>query len=153
MPIRDFPFGAFNFLVDIKSSDGSSDSPAAGFSDVTGLGAEFTMAEYRNGNEALNHVRKISGLHKVSDVTLKRGVIGSTAFWEWITQQHTQGRNAKRDVQIRLRGEDGAVVQTWTLQNASVLKHTGPTLAAKGGTDVAMEELVLTVEGLDVTIP
>ena len=29
------------------------------------------------------------------------------------------------------------------------MKYTGPTLAAKGGGDVAMEELVLSVEGID----
>ena len=29
------------------------------------------------------------------------------------------------------------------------LKYTGPTLAAKGGGDVAMEELVLSIESLE----
>jgi hypothetical protein len=30
------------------------------------------------------------------------------------------------------------------------MKYTGPTLAAKGGGDVAMEELVLSVQGLEL---
>jgi hypothetical protein len=30
------------------------------------------------------------------------------------------------------------------------MKYTGPTLAAKGGGDVAMEELVLSVQGLEI---
>jgi hypothetical protein len=41
-------------------------------------------------------------------------------------------------------------VQRWTLHNAMPLKYTGPTLAGKGGGDVAMEELVLSVEELQV---
>jgi phage tail-like protein len=42
-----------------------------------------------------------------------------------------------------------AAVMTWKLYNAVPMKYTGPTLNAKGGTDVAMEELVLTYERLD----
>jgi hypothetical protein len=39
---------------------------------------------------------------------------------------------------------------TWRLMNARPIKYTGPTLNAKGGTDVAMEELVLACESLSV---
>ena len=42
-----------------------------GFSDVSGIGTEITVAEYRNGNEKENHVRKSPGVHKVGDVTLQ----------------------------------------------------------------------------------
>jgi hypothetical protein len=35
---------------------------------------EVTVAEYRNGNEKENSLRKITGLNKATDVTLKRGV-------------------------------------------------------------------------------
>jgi len=59
------------------------------------------------------------------------------------------GVAAKRTVVIRLRDETGQDVQAWTLNGAFPLKYTGPTLAAKGGGDVAMEELVLSAEGLE----
>ncbi|HEX5633779.1 MAG TPA: phage tail protein, partial [Gemmatimonadales bacterium] len=62
---RDTPYGAFNFQVDLGTG------VVAGFSDVSGLVTEMTVAEYRNGNDAENHVRKIPGVHKVGDVTLK----------------------------------------------------------------------------------
>mgnify|MGYP002623838356 CR=1 FL=1 len=39
-------------------------------------------------------------------------------------------------------------MQQWTLINAFPMKYTGPTLAAKGGTDVAMEEWTLACEAL-----
>jgi hypothetical protein len=44
-------------------------------------------------------------------------------------------------------------VQKWVLQGCKPMKYTGPTLAGKGGTDVAMEELVLSVEGLEIEAP
>ena len=72
MANRNTPYGAFNFTVNFDGGE-----VFGGFSDVSGLGTEVTVAEYRNGNERENHVRKVAGVHKVSDVTLKRGVINS----------------------------------------------------------------------------
>jgi phage tail-like protein len=142
---RDTPYGAFNFQVDL------GDGVAGGFSDVSGLGTEMTVAEYRNGNEAENHVRKVPGVHKVGDVTLKRGLIGTDELFRWIKATRTEGFKAKRTVVIHLMDEArSGPVATWRLQNAMPLKYTGPTLTGKGGGDVAMEELVLSAEGLDI---
>lgn len=150
MANRDFPYGAFNFLVNLNSPGVDPATPLGGFSDVTGISTDITVAEYRNGNEPVNRVRKVPGVHKVADVTLKRGLISSADFWEWISLVRTQGRNAKRDATITLRAEDGTPVQSWRLLNCIPLKYTAPSFAAKGGTDVAMEELVLSCEGLEV---
>ncbi len=146
---RDFPYNPFNFLVDLKSGTSPTDVALGGFAEVTGIGQEFVIAEYRNGNEKTNHVRKIPGLHKVSDVTLKRGVIKSKDFWDWMKAVRTQGAAAKRDVVITMLDEAGKTVQKWTLTRVLPMKYTGPSLNAKGGTDVAMEELVLSAEGID----
>ena len=51
--------------------------PLGGCSDVSGLSVAITIAEYRSGSERETPVRKVSGLHKVSDVTLKRGIVSS----------------------------------------------------------------------------
>ncbi len=149
MAERITPYGAFNFLVNLNGPHGP-DTPLGGFSDVSGLGLEITMAEYRNGNERENHVRKVPGMHKVSDVTLKRGIVNSGDLWEWIKQTRRSGPQARRDVVITLRDEAGDNVQSWTLRNVVPMKYIGPTLAAKGGGDVAMEELVLSSEGIDL---
>ena len=145
---RATPYGAFNFLVDLKGAD--AESVFGGFSDVSGLGTEMKIAEYRNGNEKENHVRKVPGTHTVSDVTLKRGVVNSDELWKWVQQVRVQGAAAKRDVTITLRDEARADVMKWKLAGVAPLKWTGPTLAAKGGGDVAMEELSLSVEGLEI---
>jgi phage tail-like protein len=142
---RQIPYPAFNFIVNIGSGEAFG-----GFSDASGLQTEITVAEYRNGNEKLNHVRKIQGVHKVGDVTLKRGVVNSADMWTWIQDTRTKGPDAKREVSIALRDEAGTTVQTWKLHGVIPLKYTGPTFAGKGGGDVAMEELVLSSEGLDL---
>jgi phage tail-like protein len=145
---RTYPYGAFNYLVNLNSSGVDPESVLGGFSDVSGIGTEMTIAEYRTGVDVLNHVRKVPGIHKVSDVTLKRGIVNSSDLWQWIAQVRKHGPAAKREVVITLRDEAGSAVQSWKLRGVVPMKYTGPTLAAKGGGDVAMEELVLSAEEL-----
>jgi phage tail-like protein len=148
MPTRDTPFGAYNFLVEFDGNEAAG-SALGGFSDVSGLGTEITLMEYRQGNDRENRVRKIPALHKASDVTLKRGIMGLTNFWQWVSVTRADPTH-KRNVSIALQDEVGNIVLKWKLVNARPMKWTGPTLAAKGGSDVAMEELVLASEGVEL---
>lgn len=151
MPIlRETPYSAFNFLVSVGESSGKEFQ--AGFAEVSGLSAEITLAEYRNGNENTNYLRKIPGINKTGDVTLKRGVIGATNLWSWLNELR-EGKvdSGRRTVIIQMQSEDRSeVVVSWKLINAFPSKWTGPTLAAKGGGDVAMEEIVLAVENIEM---
>ena len=56
--MRERPYNQFNFLVDLGT--GTTDGPDAGFQEVSRIGMEVTVAEYRNGNEKENGVRKIT---------------------------------------------------------------------------------------------
>lgn len=146
--LRDRPYVQFNFLVDLGT--GNTDGPEAGFQEVSGIGMEVTVAEYRNGNEKENSVRKITGLNKATDVTMKRGVIGSLNLYQWLNQIRNGDQNALRTVTIMLQNEDHTqVVQTWKLLRARIIKHTSGPMNAKG-TDVAMEELVVSYERLEM---
>jgi phage tail-like protein len=146
--LRATPYVQFNFLVDLGT--GNTDGPEAGFQEVSGLGMEVTVAEYRNGNEKENSVRKVTGMNKVTDVTLKRGVIGSLNLYQWLNQIRNGDQSAYRTVVIQLQNEDhSAVVATWKLLRARITKHTSGPLNAKG-TDVAMEELTLAYERLEM---
>ena len=146
---RPNPYGSFNFLVDLGTGD--TTSVKAGFQEVTGLNIEVTSADYRNGNELKNHVRKVNGIYKVGDITLKRGLMGAVDLYQWIDQVRTGDLTAKRNITIQLRDEAGTnTVMTWRLTNARPLKYTGPSLNAKTGTDVAIEELVLSCEDLTI---
>jgi phage tail-like protein len=145
---RDTPYAAYNFLVDFGGSEAPS-SAQGGFSDVSGLGTEITLMEYRQGNDLENQVRKVPGLHKAGDVTLKRGIMGTRSFWDWIMIVRTDPQH-RRTVSITLQDEQHQPIMTWKLKNARPSKWTGPTFAAKGGSDVAMEELVIASEGLEI---
>jgi len=145
--LRDRPYVQFNFLVDIGEG---TDGPEAGFQECSNIGMEVTVAEYRNGNEKENSVRKITGLNKATDVTLKRGVIGSLNLYRWLNDIRNGDQNATRTVTISLQNEDHTdVVQTWRLLRARIIKHVSGPLNAKG-TDVAMEELTLAYERLEM---
>lgn len=146
--LRDRPYVQFNFLVDLGT--GATDGPDAGFQEISGIGMEVTVSEYRNGNEKENSVRKITGLNKSTDVTMKRGVIGSLTLYNWLHQIRNGDQNAYRNIVVQLQNEDHtAVVQTWKLLRARIIKHTSGPLNAKGA-DVAMEELVVAYERLEM---
>jgi len=146
---RENPYSTFNFLVDLGTGD--TGSIKAGFQEVSGLNIEVMSADYRNGNEKVNHVRKINTMYKVGDITLKRGLMGATDLYQWILQTRNGDQTVKRNVTIQLRDEAGAnTVMTCRLTNARPLKYTGPSLNAKTGTDVAIEELVLSCEDLAI---
>jgi phage tail-like protein len=140
---RTTPFGVYTFLVSIIGG-----KALGGFSAVSGSQIEVLPANYRAGNEATNHPEKIRTLQKISDVTLKRGVVDSTELWNWIQAARTNAANAKRNVSITQRNEAGQALITWQLQAVVPVKYTGPSLAGKGGGDVAIEELVLSSERL-----
>jgi phage tail-like protein len=146
--LRPRPYVQFNFLVDL--GDGNTDGPQAGFQEISGIGMEVTVAEYRTGNSLENSVMKITGMNKASDVTMKRGVIGSLNLYSWLDEIRNGNPNALRTVTVQLQNEDHSqIVQTWKLLRARITKHTSGPLNAKG-TDVAMEELVLAYERLEM---
>jgi len=144
---RPDPYGAFNFRVKLGDS-GGDDQIAGGFSDVSGLGNEVKYSEYRNGNEPENHVRKIPNTNTTDDVTLKRGVIGDMRLFNWIKDTR-EGNFQRQTVTITLLDEARSPVCSWILTGAQPKKYVGPTLAAKGGGEVAMEELHLVAERID----
>jgi phage tail-like protein len=153
MANRTAPLPAYNYIVQIPGTGRQPNEPLGGFSDVSGLETDIHVSEYRDGNDAEPHVRKIPGTHKVGDITLKRGVVDSSDLWAWITAARTTGVAAQKDVVIVLQDESGQAQQQWKLRNVIPMKYTGPTLAGKGGGDVAMEELVLSAEGYEISPP
>ncbi len=145
--MRDHPYTQFNFLVDL--GDGS-DGVGAGFAEVSGLDTYVDVIEYRNGNSKVNETMKLTGLSRVGDVTLRRGLIGALNLWQWFTEVRDGDPNAVRTVTIQLQNEDrSGPVMTWRLLRARPVAHVSGPLAATG-TDVAIEELVLSCERLEL---
>ncbi|MCB1789697.1 MAG: phage tail protein [Gammaproteobacteria bacterium] len=150
MPVvRDDPYAAFNFLVEFPGVGIDGATVRGGFSDVSGLAAEQQVIEYRNGNERSLVPRRLPGLVKFSDITLKRGVIGDLALWDWF-KQSTQGKPQRVDGRILLLSEShDEVVMAWRVHNAWPIKFSGPALNAKAS-EIAVEELVLAHDGFEI---
>jgi phage tail-like protein len=148
MVSRNNPYSAFKFLVKLGDRTPAETEIFGGFSDVSGLGNEVKYAEYRNGNDRANHVRKIANVNSTDDVTLKRGLIGDPGLFRWV-EETRRGVGTPQTVVITLLDEAGNQVCSWKLLNAQPKKLVGPTLAAKGGGEVAMEELHFVAEQID----
>lgn len=132
------PFMQFNFRVSFGGVE-------AGFQEVSGIGTEVTVAEYRNGNELENNVRKLTGLNKATDITLKRGVTGAKELYKWMDEVRSGTGEPLKLVTIELLSASREKVMAWNLSNARIIKLTFGPLNAKG-TDVAMEEMVIAYE-------
>src|SRR5260221_7673535 len=98
------PYGAFNYLVSLNDKNNDPSDILGGFSDVSGLGIDVSYSEYRNGNEMFNTARKIPNTHKLDDVTLKRGLVGTLTLYNWI-KSVADGAYAPTNVTITLLDE------------------------------------------------
>lgn len=135
------PFGNFNFIVEIEGVE------AAGFAEASGISSETEIIEYRTGDSRDGSVRKLPGLHKFGDITLKRGITRSDAVWQW-RQSVVNGDVQRRSASIILLDEAREEVLRWNLFEAWPAKYVGPDLKATGN-EVAIETLVITCERIE----
>jgi phage tail-like protein len=143
------PYSAFNFMVTI--GDEGPERAQAGFQEISGLGMEINVAEYRAGNSLENAPLKVTGTYSVPDVTLKRGLMGYLDLYSWLDEVRNGSQDQLRSVKIDLMSEDRAnVAMSWKLFRARPIKYTAPTLSGTG-TDVAVEELVLAAERIELS--
>jgi phage tail-like protein len=134
------PFRAFNFVLEI-------DNIARGaFSEVGGLTAEGDSVDYREGSDLQSNVRKLVGMRKYTNLTLKRGYTPDKSLWQWYTNI-VNGVADRRNVTITLMNERREPVLRWHAENAWINKIEGPSFKASGN-DVAMESVELVHEGL-----
>jgi phage tail-like protein len=146
--LRKQPYGQFNFLVDLGA--GKTKGQRAGFQEVSGIEMEATGSDSRTGKNKEKGITKLPGINKTTDVTLKRGVIDSTALSQWLNDIRNGGQKAFRTVTTQMQNEDHTVaVVTWKLLRARIVKIVSGPFNAKGA-DVAMEELTLACERLEV---
>jgi phage tail-like protein len=138
---RNDPFGAFNFLVEIDGVTTTS------FSEVSGLDAEIEPIEYRTGDEDTT-VRKIPGLRKYSNITLKRGFTPDLSLWNWM-KQGLGGKVMRANMSITLLDGARQPVLRWNVREAWPCKWEGPDLNAKGN-DIAIETLEICHEGIEL---
>ncbi|HHI96312.1 MAG TPA: phage tail protein [Thermodesulfatator atlanticus] len=146
MPVgqRKDPYRNFRFLVEI---DGIVQ---AGFSEVTLPDSTQDVVEYREGHEP-PVLRKLPGLAKYGNVTLKWGVTDSLELYEW-RRLVEQGKiaEARRNMAIIVLDEEGEPAARWEFYQAWPSKYDAPDLNAKGN-EVAIETLEIAHEGMKRT--
>ena len=84
MPVfREDPYASYNFEVVVTGISDDGKAVKGSFAEVSGLESAMDPIEYRNGSEDIT-VRKMPGLKKFTNITLKRGITGDLGFWNWI---------------------------------------------------------------------
>jgi phage tail-like protein len=138
---RNDPFAAFNFLVEIDNVT------VAGFSECSGINTETDVIEYRTGDLDIT-VKKLPGLKKYGNITLKRGFTDSAELWEW-RKKVLQGKTERQSGSIVLLNEAREAALRWNFREAWPRKWDGPTFNGKTN-EVAIETLEIVHEGIEL---
>jgi phage tail-like protein len=135
------PYRNCRFLLEI---DGITQ---AGFSEATIPDTSQDPIEYREGNE-IPTVRKIPGLIKYGNLSLKWGITDSLELYEWrkLVEQGKM-KDARRNIAVILLDEEGNPKSRWEFVFAWPTKYDAPDLNAKGN-DIAIETLDIAHEGM-----
>ena len=140
--MAEYPIPKFHFQVDWGGSK-------IGFTEVTGLDVETEVIEYRDGVSPEYSKRKMPGMQKYSNITLKRGTFASdNEYFKW---WNTVKLNTieRRDITISLLNENHEPVVVWKVKNAWPSKIQSTDLKAEGN-EVAIESMELVHEGLTI---
>ena len=135
-------FRSFQFMVEIDGIDN------ARFHEVGGLDATVDLIEYREGGDLLG-MRKLPGVTKHSNLSLKRGYTSDKQLFAWFDDVMT-GRTEKirKNVSVVQLDMAGKEVMRWNLFQAFPVKYTAASYNAKGN-ELAIETLEIAYERLE----
>jgi phage tail-like protein len=134
------PYRNFNFRVEI---DGITQ---AGFSECTGFELSTDPIEYREGGENTT-VRKLPGLTKYANITLKWGLTDSKDLYNWY-RDVVNGKIQRKNGSIIVRDLDGSDKVRWNFTDGWPTKYNPADMNAKGN-EVALETLEIAIEGIE----
>lgn len=138
----EYPLSKFHFQVDWGGT-------RIGFTEVTGLDVETEVIEYRDGASPEYSKRKIPGMRKYGNITLKRGIFASdNDYFDWFNTV-TLNRIERRDVTVSLLNEEHQPVMVWQVKNAWPAKITSTDLKADGN-EIAIETMEVAHDGLTI---
>ena len=138
MPRKD-PLRNFRFRLEIEGVE------QAGFSEVSGFDVTVDPIDYREGTDP-THVRKLTGLTKYGNITLKWGVTDSLELHDW-HRQIVNGDIQRKNIAIIVVNEAGEDKARFEIVEAWPSKYDPTDLNAKGN-EVAIETLEICNEGV-----
>ncbi|HXH95475.1 MAG TPA: phage tail protein [Thermoanaerobaculia bacterium] len=136
------PYHGYNFEVQIDNTS------VGGFRECGGLSFTTDPVEYREGTDVPLHVRKLHGLRKFANITLKRGITKSADLWTWY-KNVLNGKDDRRNGAIILHDEQHNPVVRWNFENGWITKWEGPAVNATSN-DVALESVEIAVERVEL---
>lgn len=139
MANRTDPYRVYKYKVEI---DGIT---RGGFREASGLDSAQDPIEYREGTDEL-HAKKLPGLNKSSNISLKWGITDDAQLWEW-RKKCIDGKVERKNGSIVLYNDAGEEKIRWNFVEAWPTKWTGPSFNATGN-EVAIETLEIAHEGL-----
>lgn len=117
------------------------------FSECHGLGVKIKKDVYFEGG--LNDQQRIFlGHAEFSDITLKRGITDNDNFSAWLGAKFAQ-KHTRTAANLVLYNQAGMVMMSWHLIGSIPTEWKVAPLQADGKS-VAIEELVLAIEGLQI---
>ncbi len=149
------PIPSYRFLVTLDPADAYLPPvqaallpimAAAGFNEVTGLGADLEVTDYAEGG-ANDFVHQLPVRHSWTRIALRRGVVRDLGLWFWYQAGLHQSLGARRDGVIVLQTPMGVPALAWIFRGGLAAKWTGPELKA-GENAVAIEGLEIAHHGL-----
>jgi phage tail-like protein len=139
---RNDPYRGYNFRIEIDRV------AVAGFRECGGLSFNADPIEYREGSDPFLHVRKLAGLRKFANISLKRGATDNKELWDWY-KNVLNGREDRRNGSTVLQDEEHQDVLRWNFENGWICKWDGPALNATGN-EVALESIEICVERVEL---
>ena len=139
MATRTDPFRGYNFRVELGDT-------VASFRECGGLSANTDSVDYREGTDKQLSNRKLPGLGKWANITLKRGYTANHDLWNW-HKNVLLGVSDRRDGAIVLTDEQHQDVLRWEFENGWICKWEGPAMNATSN-NVAIESIEICHEGL-----
>ena len=118
------------------------------FTQVSGMAVEIMVQDYEEGGRN-NHIHRLPGRAKVSDITLRNGITTSNELWDWF-KKILEGNFERRNVSIVIVDQEGAETQRWSFIEALPVKWTGPEFDA-GKSTGAIQSMQLTHKGLQIS--
>jgi phage tail-like protein len=143
---RNDPYRNFRYRLEIDGID------QGGFSEATVPDQTVDVVEYREGNEPNPAtVRKLTGLTKYGNLTLKWGITDSMDLYNWhkdVTQGKIESDKLRKNISVIVIDEAGGDKARWNFVQAWPTKYDPPDLNAKGN-EVSIETLEIVHEGME----
>jgi len=142
--VRNDPLRGFNFRIELDNTS------VASFREASGLSMNTDPVDYREGTDTWLSVRKLPGLRKFANITLKRGFTTNEDLWKWY-KNILNGVDDRRNGAIVLQDEQHKDVLRWQFQNGWITKWEGATMNATSN-DVAIETIEIVHERLELSL-